>query len=107
MPTTRSGSGLPGAGSPWQDRPAPNGKVVYFHGCSVQYMEPHIGRHVVEVLEHNGFEVVLPPQKCCGLPLIANGDLKAAAGNGRYNVQHLREWAEQGVPSWSAPPRAR
>ncbi|WP_375222077.1 anaerobic glycerol-3-phosphate dehydrogenase subunit C [Symbiobacterium thermophilum] len=84
--------------SPWQDRPAPNGRVVYFHGCSVQYMEPHIGRHVVEVLEHNGFEVVLPPQKCCGLPLIANGDLKSAAGNGRYNVQHLREWAAQGVP---------
>lgn len=84
--------------SPWRDRPAPNGRVVYFHGCSVQFMEPHIGRHVVEVLEHNGFEVVLPPQKCCGLPLIANGDLKAAAGHGRYNLQHLREWAEQGVP---------
>lgn len=84
--------------SPWRDRPAPNGRVVYFHGCSVQFMEPHIGRHVVEVLEHNGFEVVLPPQKCCGLPLIANGDLKAAAGHGRYNLEHLREWAEQGVP---------
>nr|PZN72301.1 MAG: anaerobic glycerol-3-phosphate dehydrogenase subunit C [Bacillota bacterium] len=84
--------------SPWRDRPAPNGRVVYFHGCSVQFMEPHIGRHVVEVLEHNGFEVVLPPQKCCGLPLIANGDLKAAASSGRYNLEHLREWAEQGVP---------
>ncbi len=84
--------------SPWRDRPAPNGRVVYFHGCSVQFMEPHIGRHVVEVLEHNGFEVVLPPQKCCGLPLIANGDLRAAAGHGRYNLEHLREWAEQGVP---------
>jgi len=84
--------------SPWKDRPAPNGKVVYFHGCSVQFMEPHIGRHVVEVLEHNGFEVVLPRQKCCGLPLIANGDLTSAAGNGRYNLQHLREWAEQGIP---------
>lgn len=84
--------------SRWKGRPAPNGKVAYFHGCSAQHMEPHIARHVVEVLEHNGFEVVLPPQKCCGLPLIANGDLKAAAGNGRYNIQHLREWAEQGIP---------
>jgi len=84
--------------SPWKDRPAPNGKVAYFHGCSVQFMEPHIGRHVVEVLEHNGFEVVLPQQTCCGLPIIANGDLKGASSNGRYNLRHLREPAEAGIP---------
>lgn len=84
--------------SPWKDRPAPNGKVAYFHGCSVQFMEPHIGRHVVEVLEHNGFEVVLPEQTCCGLPIIANGDLKGAAGNGRFNLRHLRAPAEAGIP---------
>lgn len=84
--------------SPWQNQPAPNGKVAYFHGCSAQFMEPHIGRHVVEVLEHNGFEVILPAQKCCGLPLIANGDLEAAAGNGRHNISHLLPLAEQGIP---------
>lgn len=84
--------------SPWQNQPAPNGKVAYFHGCSAQFMEPHVGRHVVEVLEHNGFEVVLPAQKCCGLPLIANGDLAAASGNGRFNISKLRPVAEQGIP---------
>ena len=84
--------------SPWKDRPAPNGKVAYFHGCSTQFMEPQIGQHVVEVLEHNGFEVILPEQTCCGLPLIANGDLNAAAHNGRFNLRHLLEPAEQGIP---------
>ncbi|OTA41402.1 MAG: hypothetical protein A6D92_07075 [Symbiobacterium thermophilum] len=89
--------------SPWRDRPAPNGRVVYFHGCSVQFMEPHIGRHVVEVLEHNGFEVVLPPQKCCGLPLIANGDLKAAAGTAGTTSSTCGSGRSRGCRSSSAP----
>src|SRR5690242_20967510 len=32
----------------------------------------------VEVLEHNGFHVVVPPQDCCGLPLQSNGNFPAA-----------------------------
>lgn len=84
--------------SPWRGREAPRGKVAYFHGCSVQYMEPHVGRHVVEVLEHNGFEVLLPEQKCCGLPLLANGDLEGARAWARHNVEQLRPLAEAGIP---------
>ncbi|HYF94822.1 MAG TPA: anaerobic glycerol-3-phosphate dehydrogenase subunit C [Symbiobacteriaceae bacterium] len=83
---------------PWHDRPAPNGKVVYFHGCSTNYMLPEIGRHTVAVLEHNGFEVLLPPQKCCGLPLMGNGELDEARGWARYNVAQLKPFAQQGIP---------
>ena len=32
----------------------------------------------VEVLEHNGFNVLVPPQDCCGLPLQSNGQFDAA-----------------------------
>ncbi|HWI64528.1 MAG TPA: anaerobic glycerol-3-phosphate dehydrogenase subunit C [Symbiobacteriaceae bacterium] len=84
--------------SPWRDRPAPNGKVVYFHGCSTNYMLHEIGRQTVAVLEHNGFEVVLPKQRCCGLPLIGNGELKEARNWASYNVGQLRSYALQGIP---------
>jgi glycerol-3-phosphate dehydrogenase subunit C len=48
-------------------------KVVYFHGCGTEYYEPWEGEKVVAILEHNGFEVIVPKQDCCGLPLQSSG----------------------------------
>jgi glycerol-3-phosphate dehydrogenase subunit C len=48
-------------------------QVVYFHGCSTNYFEPGLGRRAVAVLEHQGYEVIIPKQGCCGLPLQSNG----------------------------------
>jgi glycerol-3-phosphate dehydrogenase subunit C len=48
-------------------------KIVYFHGCGTEYYEPWEGEKVVAILEHNGFEVVVPKQDCCGLPLQSSG----------------------------------
>lgn len=48
-------------------------KVVYFHGCGTEYYEPWEGQKVVAVLEHNGFQVSVPKQDCCGLPLQSSG----------------------------------
>jgi glycerol-3-phosphate dehydrogenase subunit C len=48
-------------------------KAVYFHGCGTEYYEPWEGERVVAVLEHNGFEVIVPKQDCCGLPLQSSG----------------------------------
>ncbi len=53
--------------------PATGRKVVYFHGCGTEYYEPWEGEKVVAVLEHNGFEVEVPKQDCCGLPLQSSG----------------------------------
>src|SRR5919204_529511 len=58
--------------------PAAERTVVYFHACGTNYYEPAVGRMTVEVLEHNGFHVVVPPQDCCGLPLQSNGNFPAA-----------------------------
>jgi glycerol-3-phosphate dehydrogenase subunit C len=55
-----------------QSPPAPR-RAVYFHGCGTQYYEPDVGRMTVAVLEHNGFQVEIPKQDCCGLPLQSNG----------------------------------
>jgi len=53
--------------------PSTGRKVVYFHGCGTEYYEPWEGEKVVAILEHNGFEVVVPQQDCCGLPLQSSG----------------------------------
>jgi glycerol-3-phosphate dehydrogenase subunit C len=58
-----------------RDRTSPptGRKIVYFHGCGTEYYEPWEGEKVVAILEHNGFEVVVPKQDCCGLPLQSSG----------------------------------
>lgn len=73
-------------------------KVVYFHGCATQYYEPFVGKAAIAVLEHQGYEVIVPPQNCCGLPLLSNGEFKAAAGYQRNNVARLAGFARAGFP---------
>jgi glycerol-3-phosphate dehydrogenase subunit C len=53
--------------------PSTGRKIVYFHGCGTEYYEPWEGEKLVAILEHNGFEVVVPKQDCCGLPLQSSG----------------------------------
>jgi glycerol-3-phosphate dehydrogenase subunit C len=79
-------------------RAATRPQVVYFHGCSTNYYEPHVGKAAVAVLEHNGFEVILAEQNCCGLPLISNGDFKGATSAHEANVRKLLPYVRQGIP---------
>lgn len=57
--------------------PLPNsgtkGQVIFFHGCAGQYFEVETSIHSVLVLEHLGYEVLVPPHGCCGLALQSNG----------------------------------
>ena len=73
-------------------------KVIYFHGCSTEYYEPRIGRAAIRVLEANGFEVIVPPQNCCGLPLLSNGEFEAARNYHKNNIRHLVGYVRQGIP---------
>ena len=73
-------------------------KVVYFHGCSTMYYEPAVGQAAVAVFEHNGYEVIVPPQNCCGLPMLNNGEFPAAAKLYRSNIAKLLPYAEAGLP---------
>lgn len=72
--------------------------VAYFHGCSTNYYEPELGQMAIAVLERLDCQVVLPPQKCCGLPLQSNGLFDAARKQGRENVKRLLPFAERGIP---------
>ena len=74
----------------------PEHTVVYFHGCAVNAFEPDLGRDAVEVLERNGFTVIVPRQECCGLPFISNGLYDHARTKARRNVSVLAEFARAG-----------
>jgi len=64
-------------------------KVAYFYGCYTNTNEVDVGKATVQVLEANGFEVILPPQRCCGIPMLGNGDFRGARKMGLYNVPSL------------------
>jgi len=61
-------------------------KIAYFYGCFTNTNEVDVGKATVQVLEANGFKVTLPPQRCCGIPMLGNGDFKTARKMGLYNV---------------------
>ena len=74
------------------------GTVVYFPGCSTEYYETRVGRTAVRVLEHLGFEVLVPEPTCCGLPLLSNGEFKAASAYHGSNLEALAGHARAGRP---------
>jgi glycerol-3-phosphate dehydrogenase subunit C len=85
----------------WRRRPAavdagPEKTVVYFHGCAVNGFEPGLGRDAVEVLERNGFSVIVPDQVCCGLPMISNGLYPQARKKAAHNIGSLADYARRG-----------
>ncbi|MBN2246272.1 MAG: anaerobic glycerol-3-phosphate dehydrogenase subunit C [Candidatus Aminicenantes bacterium] len=71
-------------------------KVAYFYGCYTNTNEVDVGKATVQVLEANGFEVILPPQRCCGIPMLGNGDFKGAKKMGLYNVPALLKTIHSG-----------
>ena len=85
----------------------PNGRVALFAGCLINYQATDVGRAAVQVLEKNGIEVVLPEQRCCGMPAFDLGDADAMITAAKANMSALRPWLEAGydvvapVPSCS------
>ena len=72
--------------------------VAFFHGCSNNYYEPELGGLAIAILERLNFEVVIPPQICCGLPLQSNGLFDAARHHAQANISWLAPFAKQGIP---------
>ena len=72
-------------------------KIAYFYGCYTNTNEVDVGKATVQVLEANGFEVTLPPQRCCGIPMLGNGDFKGAKKMAHYNVPSLLNTIHSGL----------
>jgi Fe-S oxidoreductase len=73
-------------------------KVVLFVDTFTRYNHPQLGIDAVEVLERAGVEVIIPPWKCCGRPMLSQGQPKAMLDWARFNVAQLAPYAKQGIP---------
>lgn len=71
-------------------------RIAYFYGCYINTNEVDVGQATVQVLEANGFEVFLPPQECCGIPMLGNGHFEEARKMGLRNVPSLLQAIRSG-----------
>lgn len=72
--------------------------VVYFPGCFTTYNDALTGQAVIRILEHNGFDVIVPAFHCCGVPLQANGYFEEARENERKNLALMVPYLQADVP---------
>ncbi|MFH0975320.1 MAG: anaerobic glycerol-3-phosphate dehydrogenase subunit GlpC [Spirochaetota bacterium] len=68
-------------------------KVLYFHGCYVDYNHHELGMDLIKVLNAMNIGIEIAPEKCCGVPLIANGYVKKARKNALFNIGSLSKAA--------------
>ncbi|HEX8964476.1 MAG TPA: heterodisulfide reductase-related iron-sulfur binding cluster [Rhodocyclaceae bacterium] len=77
--------------------PATTGrKVAYFTGCTARYLFPEVAKSTVEVLERNGIAVYVPPQRCCGMPTMLEGDRAFTFKTASFNFEQLFAVVEAG-----------
>ncbi len=74
----------------------PVDKVAYFADTYANFNDHELGFAVLDVLRHNGVEVILPPQRPAPLPAIVYGDIRTARADLSYSVKHLAEAVRQG-----------
>ena len=97
------------AGSPAVNEAAPafGRKAVLYATCFTNYNDPEVGLAAQAVLARNGVETKVVHPRCCGMPLLEQGDLAGVAAAAKQVAQDLAAWIEQGydiiapVPSCS------
>lgn len=73
-------------------------KIVYFASCYSNFNEPGgDGLATVEVLERNGYEVLLPDFQCCGIARINSGAINKVMKDVQTNVERMASLVEQGL----------
>lgn len=88
----------------WRDRggrtePLPGSgenRVALFVTCSLNYNAPEVARAAVAVLEKNGCEVAVPPQRCCGMPFLESGEIDEAKECRFDNVASFHPFVQAG-----------
>ena len=57
----------------------PKGRVAFFTGCLIDYRMQSTGKALIEVLNRNNIDVIVPKEQwCCASPAFRTGDLKTA-----------------------------
>lgn len=84
------------AGKGLTGKPAGNRTIAYFAGCTAGYLFPEVGQAVVEVLQRTGRPVYVPPQNCCGMPWLVEGDRRRTLLSVQSNLEQLLEASQSG-----------
>ena len=84
--------------------PTPTRKVALFAGCFELFNDPASGRALVDVLAALGCEVILPDQRCCGLPAYTSGNRAAALHDIAFNVAAFAPLVDAGYDIVSGCP---
>ncbi len=71
-------------------------KAAFFYGCFINFYRPDIGRKIIQLLSTLNVDVVLPPQWCCGLPALGNGNLALAKYFAQKNASSLSDYIDAG-----------
>ena len=68
---------------------APGKRVLFFTGCLIDKIYPHVAAAAVKSLRHHGFApVLMQNEACCGIPALSSGD---GDGFSRLMGQNLEE----------------
>ncbi|BCX04543.1 MAG: FAD-dependent oxidoreductase [Candidatus Roseilinea sp.] len=77
---------------------APRPRVALFVDTFARYNHPHVAIAAVKVLRAIGCDVIVPAWRCCGRPLLSQGQPEAVLPWVRFNLAQLAPLARQGVP---------
>jgi FAD/FMN-containing dehydrogenase/Fe-S oxidoreductase len=87
--------------------PADRPRVAYFADTFATYNDPQLAEAAVAVLQHNGFNVFVPPgQVGCGAAPLAKGDVEAAREAAEANLRLLADLAREGYRIVCSEPTA-
>jgi FAD/FMN-containing dehydrogenase/Fe-S oxidoreductase len=75
-----------------------NKSVVFFYDTYIKYHNPRIGILIVKLLERNGFNVIVPPQKSSGISAIFEGSTSIAKKIISYNLDNLAPYINKHIP---------
>ena len=71
------------------DHPVNSRGVAYFSGCTAGYLFPEVAKAAVTVLQRCNISVYVPPQHCCGMPSLVEGDMRTTRRRAGSNVDSI------------------
>lgn len=80
--------------------PKRRGRVALFTGCVTNFLYPHLGLSLINILLKSGYEVIVPGgEVCCGMPLRALGLEEEARELAKRNMRIFEKLKAEAVLS--------
>ncbi|UCD94898.1 MAG: FAD-binding protein [Candidatus Zixiibacteriota bacterium] len=76
----------------FSDRHGDFGDVGLFHGCADNLLKSQVGDAVFKVFDRLGIKVLIPEQKCCGLPQETYGHCDNLRAKAEFNIERLKRF---------------